>query len=147
MKITEALLAEHQVFHSLFDHVERAAPRLKTLGEVKAIAALLETSLKAHSDAEDDLLFAPMEHCIEQLGQSKQFHDEHAEIDRTLAEVQKSRQLAMARKLIKSAVEASRIHFDKEERIVFPMAEKLLTNATLLKLGEAWAKRRDSASR
>ena len=64
-----------------------------------------------------------------------------------MAEVQKSRQLAMARKLIKSAVEASRIHFDKEERIVFPMAEKLLTNATLLKLGEAWAKRRDSASR
>ncbi|MEY4386854.1 MAG: hypothetical protein RLY20_2137 [Verrucomicrobiota bacterium] len=146
MKITEALLAEHQVFHSLFDHVERTAPRLKTLGEVKALGALLEASLKAHSDAEDDLLFAPMEHCIEQIGQSKPFHDEHEEIDRTLLGVQQARQLAAARKLIKSAVEASRKHFDKEERIVFPMAEKILSQATLLKLGDAWAKRRDSVN-
>jgi hemerythrin-like domain-containing protein len=146
MKITEALLAEHQVFHSLFDHVERAAPRLKTLGEIKVLAALLEASLKAHSDAEDDLLFAPMEHCIEQLGHSKPFHDEHEEIDRTLLGVKEARQPAAARKLIKSAVQASRRHFDKEERIVFPLAEKVLSPATLAKLGEAWVKRRDSSA-
>ena len=146
MKITEALLAEHQVFHSLFDHVERAAPRLKTLAEVKALGALLEATLKSHSDAEDDLLFAPMEHCIEQLGQSKPFHDEHEEIDRTLLAVSEARQINAARKLIKQAVEASRRHFDKEERIVFPLAEKILSPATLLKLGGAWAKRRDSVA-
>ena len=34
MKITEALLAEHLVFHNLFDHIEAAAPGLKTLAEV-----------------------------------------------------------------------------------------------------------------
>jgi hemerythrin-like domain-containing protein len=146
MKITEALLAEHQVFHSLFDHVERTAPRLKTLGEIKVLGALLEASLKAHSDAEDDLLFAPMEHCIEQIGQSKPFHDEHEEIDRTLLGVKEARQVGAARKLIRSAVEASRRHFDKEERIVFPLAERILSEATLFKLGQAWAKRRDSSA-
>jgi len=31
MKITEILMAEHAVFHNLFDHVETVAPRLKTL--------------------------------------------------------------------------------------------------------------------
>lgn len=144
MKITEALLAEHQVFHSLFDHVERTAPRLKTLGELKTLAAVLESSLRAHSKTEDDLLVEPLEHCIEQLGQAKTFHEEHEEIDRTLGAVQQARQLAAARKLLRSAVEASRIHFDKEERIVFPMAEKLLSAATLNKLGEAWAKRREA---
>ena len=145
MKITEALLAEHQVFHSLFDHVERTAPRLKTLGEIKVLGALLEASLKAHSDAEDDLLFAPMEHCIEQIGQSKPFHDEHEEIDRTLLGVQEARQIAAARKLIKTAVEASRRHFDKEERIVFPMAERVLKAKTLTDLGTEWSKRREAA--
>ena len=146
MKITEALLAEHHVFHSLFDHVERAVPHLKTLGELKALAALLEASLKAHSDAEDELLFAAMEHCIEQIGQAKTFHDEHEEIDRTLLGVQQTRRAATARTLLKSAVEASRRHFDKEERIVFPMAEKILSSATLTKLGSAWAGRRESGA-
>lgn len=145
MKITEALLAEHQVFHSLFDHVERAAPQLKSLGEIKALAALLESSLKAHSATEDDLLFAPLDHCMEQLGQSETFHDEHEQIDRILEEIQQARQVAAARKLLKSVVLASRSHFDKEERFVFPMAEKTLSSQTLAKLGDAWARRREQA--
>ena len=145
MKITEALLAEHQVFHSLFDHVERAVPQLKSLAEIKTVAALLEASLKAHSATEDDLLFAPLEHCIEQLGQAGTFHDEHEEIDRTLGQIQHAKQIAAARKLLKSAVLASRRHFDKEERFVFPLAEKTLSHLTLAKLGDAWARRREQA--
>lgn len=142
MKITEALLAEHQVFHGLFDHVERVAPQLGTLAEIKTLAALLEASLKAHSDSEDDLLFAPLEHCIEQLGQAETFHDEHEEIDRTLVQVQQAKQISGARKLLLAAVLASRSHFDKEERFVFPLAEKTLSPQSLAKLGETWATRR-----
>jgi len=145
MKITEALLAEHQVFHSLFDHVERALPRLKTLGEIKVLAALIEASLKAHSDAEDELLFAPLEHCIEQLGQADTFHKEHEEIDHSLGQVRRAREVAKARKLLLTAVLASRRHFNKEERIVFPLAEKSLSPRTLQNLGAAWARRREDA--
>lgn len=143
MKITEALLAEHQVFHSLFDHVERALPRLKTLAEIKVLAALIEGPLKAHSDAEDELLFAPLEHCIEQLGQADTFHQEHEEIDRSLSQVRRIREVAKARKLLLAAVLASRSHFNKEERIVFPLAEKSLSPRTLQNLGAAWARRRE----
>jgi len=50
MKITEALLTEHLVFHSLFDHIEGTVADLKTIGEIKALASLLENLLKAHSD-------------------------------------------------------------------------------------------------
>ncbi|MFT5490368.1 MAG: hypothetical protein ACI8V5_000715, partial [Limisphaerales bacterium] len=32
MKITEALLAEHVVFHNLFDHLEKALPKAETVG-------------------------------------------------------------------------------------------------------------------
>jgi hypothetical protein len=38
MKITEALFAEHLVFHNMFDHIEAATPKLKTLAEVKSLA-------------------------------------------------------------------------------------------------------------
>ena len=41
-----------------------------------------------------------------------------------------------------AAVLASRRHFDKEERIVFPMAEKLLKPKTLLALGGRWGEQR-----
>jgi hemerythrin-like domain-containing protein len=143
MKITEALLAEHQVFHSLFDHVDRMLPRLKTLAEIKTLARLLEAALRDHSQAEDDLLLEPLEHCIEQLGQSGPFHQEHEEIDHCLLQVQKCRESAKARKLLLAAVQASRIHFNKEERIVFPLAEKSLSPRTLQNLGAAWARRRE----
>src|SRR5439155_20479511 len=88
MKITDILLAEHVVFHNLFDHVERTAPRLKTLAEIKSLAVTLETLLSAHSKTEDDLFVAPLEHCLEQIGQRDRFHEEHDEIDATLVAAQ-----------------------------------------------------------
>ena len=69
MKITEALLAEHVVFHNLFDHIERTLPRLKTLPEIRSLARLLEALLESHARAEDHLIIEPLEHCFEQLGQ------------------------------------------------------------------------------
>jgi len=142
MKITEALFAEHLVFHNLFDHLETVVPKLKTLSEIKALAALMEVMLKSHSDTEDELFIGPLEHCFEQIGQRETFHQEHQEIDENLRMVQKARQVNAARKMLLSAVAYSRKHFDKEERIVFPMAEKALNNRTLTRLGQVWIDQR-----
>ncbi len=142
MKITEALFAEHLVFHNLFDHIETVVPRMKTLGEIKAVAALMENMLKGHSDTEDQLFMGPLEHCFEQIGQRETFHQEHEEIDENLRMVQKSRQVKDARKKLLAAVAYSRKHFDKEERIVFPMAEKVLNSKTLTSLGQTWVDQR-----
>jgi len=57
MKTTEALLAEHLVFHNLFDHIEQAAPTLKSTAEVRSLARLLESMLRAHSQTEENLVF------------------------------------------------------------------------------------------
>jgi hemerythrin-like domain-containing protein len=147
MKITEALLAEHLVFHSMFDHIEAMAPRLKTLAEVKSLAALLERLLKAHSDTEDELFIGPLEHCFEQLGQRDAFLEEHQEIDTNLKNLQQAKQLKSARQLLLSAVSYSRKHFDKEERIVFPLAERVLNNKTLTALGQTWMEQRTGVGR
>src|SRR5438309_225154 len=113
MKITEALLAEHLVFHHLFDHLERMAPKLKTLAEIKSLASLLAAMLEAHSHTEDELFIGPLEHCFEQIGQRETFHQEHEEIDGNLDRVQSARQSRQARQWLLAAVAVSRKHFDK----------------------------------
>lgn len=138
IKITEALLAEHVVFHNLFDTLEQALPTLKTLREVHALGSVLEAMLKAHSKVEDELIIEPLDHCFEQIGQHDTFHQEHDEIDNALSQCLKSTNVRKARELLRQAVVGSRQHFDKEERLIFPMAEKHLKSKTLAALGERW---------
>ncbi len=142
MKITEALFSEHQVFHSMFDSLEALAPNLKTLSEIKAVASLVESMLKGHADPEDDLVLGPLEHCFEQIGQRDSFITEHQEMDANLHQVQLATRLAEAKDLLLAAVAHSRRHFDREERIVFPMAEAVLKSETLMELGRAWMEQR-----
>jgi len=147
MKITQVLMAEHAVFHNLFDHIESVAPRLKTLGEVKSLATLVDKVMAPHSKTEDDLFIEPLEHCFEQIGQNETFHAEHRLIEEMLAQVHTTRTLQDAKKILLKAIAASRKHFDKEERIVFPMAERVLKAKTLSDLGAEWLRKREAARR
>ena len=142
MKITEALLAEHLVFHSMFDSLEGMAPNFKTLPELKAVAAVLESMLKMHADTEDNLFLGPLEHCFEQIGQRDSFLEEHQEMDENLRRVQNATRLKEAQQLLLAALAHSRRPFDREERIVFPMAERVLKNGTLSELGKVWMEQR-----
>ncbi len=143
MKITDILLAEHAVFHNLFDHLEKTAPRVKTLGEIKSLSALLDAITRPHAHTEDELLMGPLEHALAQIGQSETFHDEHEEIDTMLAAVQNAREFKPARLLLLQAIQHLREHFDKEERVIFPLAEGLLKSKTLSDLGDQWLRRRE----
>jgi len=145
MRITDILRAEHTVFHHLFDHVEAMAPRLKTLGEIRSLAVLVDKVMAPHSKTEDELFIEPLEHCFEQIGQRETFHHEHELIEETLVKVGKARDLKTARKLLIGVITAARKHFDKEERIVFPLAERVLKANTLTALGNEWRRRREAA--
>jgi hemerythrin-like domain-containing protein len=145
MKITDILRAEHTVFHHLFDHIETSAPKLKTLAEVKSVAVLIDKVMSPHSQTEDELFIEPLEHCFDQIGQKETFHHEHELIEQTLAKVSKARSLKDGKKLLLGVIAASRKHFEKEERIVFPMAERILKTKTLTELGHEWMKRREAA--
>lgn len=144
MKITEALIAEHVVFHNLFDHVENELPKLKTIAEVKTLSRLLENMLETHSKVEDQLLIEPLEPSFSQMGQAENFHAEHHEIDEDLRKLKTIRRLPEAKRLLIKAVLASRKHFDKEERIVFPLAERQLTAKSLALLGKRWESQRSA---
>ena len=144
MKITDILRAEHSVFHNLFDHIETAAPRLRSLAEVKAVAVLIDKVMAPHSHTEDELFIDPLEHCFDQIGQRETYHSEHKEIETTLVKVTGARTLKDAKRLLLAVIAASRKHFEKEERIVFPMAEGILKVKTLTELGAKWMSRRNS---
>ena len=92
MKITDILRAEHTVFHHMFDQIESAAPKLKTLAEVKSLATLAYKVMAPHSRTEDELFIEPLEHCFEQIGQLETFHDEHEIIEKTFTAVGKATQ-------------------------------------------------------
>jgi hemerythrin-like domain-containing protein len=143
MKITEALLAEHLVFHSLFDHIETKVPSLRTVAEVKLLASLVEVILKAHSDVEDGLFLGPLEHCFEQIGQRDILLEEHHEMNESLQAVQSATDAKQAQELLLHAIVHSRKHFDREERIVFPLAERVLKHSTLTELGQSWLDQRN----
>src|SRR5258708_22689233 len=145
MKITDILRAEHTVFHHLFDHIETAAPRLRTLAEVKSLALLMDKVMSPHSQTEDELFIEPLEHCFEEIGHCDTFHQEHELMEATLTRVEKAKTPAEAKRLLLAAIAASRKHFEKEERIVFPMAERVLKAKTLTDLGGQWVKRRAAA--
>jgi len=147
MKITDILRAEHTVFHHLFDHIEAVVPRIKTVAEVKSLALLADKVMAPHSRTEDELFIGPLEHCFEQIGQSETFHAEHEQIEAGLSRARRDHDLKAAKKSLLNAVATARKHFDKEERIVFPLAEKLLKSRTLTELCAAWTDQRQRAGK
>ena len=117
-------------------------PQLVADGQGGAFIVWQDNRYGVDYDAEDELLITPLEHCFEQIGQCELFHQEHEEIDQSLLLVREAKRLSKARELLLAAVVASRKHFDKEERIVFPMAEGALKDDTLEELGRAWIDQR-----
>jgi hemerythrin-like domain-containing protein len=140
--ITQALRAEHVVFHNLFDHIERATPEARTLAEIRTLARVMESMLLAHAAVEDGLLMEPLQPTLSHMGQQENFHQEHEEIDGDLRAVFASRKLTEAKWLLQKVVVMSRRHFYKEETVIFPLAERVLSSKSLTTLGRRWAEQR-----
>ena len=141
MKITEALVAEHNTFLIVFDQIERTLPGLTTLAETRMLASLVEGLLESHAKTETNLAYLALDHVLAQKGELKRMHQDHHEIDDQLRKVRAARTCAAARQLLKAALLASREHFQLEERSLFPLLEKALQKETLHELGRDWLRR------
>jgi hemerythrin-like domain-containing protein len=141
MKITEALIAEHTIFLGVFDQIERALPSLTTSAEVMTMARIVEGMLEGHAKSETNLAYLALDHVMEHNGELKRMHQDHHEIDDRLRKVHTANTCAEARRLLKTAITASREHFSGEERSVFPLLEQVLQEETLTGLGQGWLER------
>ena len=141
MKITEALVAEHTIFLTVFDQIERVLPSLTTPAEVRTMASIVEGLLEGHAKTETNLAYLALDHVLADNGELQRMHQDHHEIDDRLRKVHTANTCAEARRLLKLAIVATREHFRGEERSVFPLLEKVLQPETLAGLGQAWLQR------
>jgi hemerythrin-like domain-containing protein len=142
MKITDAFIAEHAVLYAQLDHLETAIPAARTAGEIKAMAGVLEAALRTHADLEDELLFNGLEPGLDQMGKLEKVQHEHDAICKGLELVRQARSRQDAQRRLMNVVHLTRKEFDLEDRVIFRMAEEILREETLQKLGKAWARHR-----
>ena len=143
MKITDALLGEHGVFYAQFDHLEEILPAVSRLECVKHHAALVAAALVPHAELENELLFGPMETAMGGgAGPPAAMRVEHEEIESRLGEVGMETDLDRAKTGLLEAIRLARAHFEKEERIAFPLAVSVLGDGALRERGSEWAGRR-----
>ncbi len=143
MTITEALVAEHAAFLTVFEHMESLLPQLGTVQEAQMLAGLAERLLQHHGAMENDLAYAALDHVLADKGRLDRLHQEHKEIDERLEKVRKAHDISEARRLLRAALQASREHFKFEEEHVFPVIERSLRGDALAELGHAWLKQRE----
>ncbi len=142
MKITDAFLAEHAMLYAQFDYLQQATPAAANLAVVHSQAATMTATLASHAHLEDELLFAALDAQMGPMGPVAVMRMEHDQIEALLEQVLAAQELAAAQRLMQQTLQLARIHFAKEEQVLFPMAQQVLDERTLTQLAGQWAQRR-----
>jgi hemerythrin-like domain-containing protein len=142
MKITEALLRDHQLFYGQFEELEKTAQSGAALSEIQAKLDSLNVALETHAQLEDELLFSAMEPYTGPTGPLAVMRMEHGEIENVFSQLQESADLVATEELVEHLLEIARLHFAKEEQMLFPIAEQALDPNILDQLGVQFANRR-----
>ncbi len=146
MKITDALKQEHVVFIGMFDELDGMLTRNAEVAELKAKAALLAVGLISHANLERDTLFAALPNLGGGAGPIDVMKLEHDEIERGFVAIADESDAAKVRDALAHLLALARQHFDKEEQMLFVMAQEFLGEQTLVALGADFEERRRSSA-
>jgi len=136
--ITQALIMEHAVFCEVFEQIERVLAGPVSAPEVKMLASVVEGLLRSHGETETNLAYSALDHALADRGALDRLHQDHHEIDDHFKRIHRTTGPAEAQLLLKKALAATRKHFRREEKHVFPLLEKTLQPDTLWTLGRKW---------
>lgn len=140
MKLTDALRGEHGAFYALFDEIEDIAATEDAMAQWLGATTVLEAMVTSHEALEERLLFAALKpHLGDRSGPLATLHTEHEEMERFLAHMLQESDVDRAILWISEALGAARSHFKKEEQILFPLAERILGDEVLIRMGREWA--------
>jgi len=142
MKVTDALLGEHGAFNALLNGIEKLAATAGDIAQIESASAVLAAELSAHATFEEDLLFPMLEPRLESSEIIDQMRIEHKIIQDGLERIEDARDIGEALEAVAQTMNAARNHFQKEETVLYPLAQKVLDDETLDQLGESWAKAR-----
>jgi len=136
--ITNVLIMEHAVFCEVFNQIERVLAGPKSAPEVKMLASVVEGLLRGHADTETHLAYPALDHALANRGALERLFQDHHEIDDRFERIHRTTDPAEAKLLLQKALAATREHFRREEKNVFPILEQTLQLDTLWALGRKW---------
>ena len=139
MKIIDALLGEHGAFNALFNAIEKLADTGGDLAQIESAMAVLAAEVSSHAGLEEELLFPALEPHLANDELIVEMRAEHDEIEAGLERIEDARDIQEAVDAIRETLGIARRHFQKEERVLYPLAQQLLDDETLTRLGEVWA--------
>lgn len=142
MKLTDALLGEHAVIYELFGYVRDTVANTKDVQEIQGAVSVLERLLLSHAKVEEDLLFPRLEPHLGQMGPLAVMREEHSGLDDLLKAAKQETDAGALKSVIDQLLELAYGHFQKEEQVLFAMAQRFLDEATLTELGDEWAAHR-----
>ena len=145
--ITKALVMEHAVFREVFDQIERILTGSPSAPEVKVLASVVEGLLRGHGETETNLAYSALDHALADKEVLNRLHQDHHEIDDHFKRIHRTTDAAEAQRLLKKALAATREHFRREEKNVFPLLEQTLQPDTLGTLGREWMESRSISAR
>jgi hemerythrin-like domain-containing protein len=132
--ITKTLVMEHAVFCKVFEQIEKVVADSASAPEVKALASVVEGLLEEHGETEANLAYPALDHILADKKVLNRMYQDHHEIDGHFKRIHRVADAAEARRLLAKALAATREHFRREEKEIFPLMEKTLQPDTLLTL-------------
>jgi hemerythrin-like domain-containing protein len=140
IKITDALVGEHGPLYAQLDRLAQVSEG--SVDAIRSCSQLLAAGLASHARLEDTLLFAALEQRTGRDSLLEGMYEDHEQVDALLAELAAVGDSQQAHSLATRLVTLARNHFAKEEKAVFPLAEQVLGESELVRLGEEWEYRR-----
>lgn len=138
MKITDALLGEHAIFYSMFDHLEKNMGSIDSISELKSMISMVAAPLVGHAGLENNELFVALDPFLAGQGPLEVMRGEHDEIENTIGAMPDIDDLDQLKTEVTKIVRVARDHFRKEENVLFPMANSTIPEK-LESLGQTWA--------
>ncbi len=139
MKLTDALLGEHGAFNVLLNEIEKMASIAGDVAQIDSAIAVFATEIKAHAALEEELLFPALKPHLATNELITEMLAEHKEIRQGLERIENAVDISEAIDAVQQTISAIRNHFQKEEKVLYPFAEDVLDDETLIRLGKAWA--------
>jgi hemerythrin-like domain-containing protein len=140
--VFERLIAEHREIARMLDELDGLPAHART--ERTAAFDAVARALRIHDQAEDDVVFPPLDHSYELGAHMRVDHRDHAAIEAQLRAIEEADRAGAdwARKLA-ALVELVRRHFADEEEFVIPHARNVISGPRAAELLSAFLKDRE----
>ncbi len=138
MNLTDVFLGEHVAFRALLDEIEEMASFAGEVAQIESAMTVLRTEIKSHAALEETLLFPALEQHLETSELFAEMRADHQQIQFGLERIEEARDLNEAIEAVRQTLGIARGHLKNEKVKLYALAEEVLSDETLIQLGEAW---------